>query len=154
MNEGAAAASGDLLLFLNDDTELIEPDSIQTLVGLVTGPSEGTSGPVGMVGAKLLFDDGTVQHGGPRPISMALITRAQVGRAPRRAPLPLRPLAVARECSGVTAAVAMMSADLFNEVGGFPEELPLNYNDVDLSLRVRAAGYRIVWDAAFALVPL
>lgn len=144
MNEGAAAASGDLLLFLNDDTELIEPDSIQTLVGLVTGPSEGTSGPVGMVGAKLLFDDGTVQHGGhvyfhgPHHASTGWS-----GTSP--GPLPLRPLAVARECSGVTAAVAMMSVDLFNEVGGFPEELPLNYNDVDLSLRVRAAGYRIVW---------
>ncbi|MDG0975895.1 glycosyltransferase, partial [Ilumatobacter sp.] len=144
MNEGAAAASGDLLLFLNDDTELIEPDSIQVLVGLVTGPSEGASGPVGMAGSKLLFDDGTIQHGGhvyfhgPHHASTGWS-----GASP--GPLPLRPLAVARECSGVTAAVAMMSAELFNEVGGFPEELPLNYNDVDLSLRIRAAGYRIIW---------
>lgn len=144
MNEGAAAASGDLLLFLNDDTELIEPDSIESLVGLVTGPSEGTSGPVGMAGSKLLFDDGTIQHGGhvyfygPHHASTGWS-----GTSP--GPLPLRPLAVARECSGVTAAVAMMSAEVFNEVGGFPEELPLNYNDVDLSLRVRAAGYRIIW---------
>ncbi len=147
MNEGAAAATGEFLLFLNDDTELIEPDSIETLVGIASGPTEGLggrSGGVGMVGAKLLFDDGTVQHGGhvyfhgPHHASTGWS-----GTSP--GPRPLRPLAVERECSGVTAAVALMPTSIFHDVGGFPEALPLNYNDVDLSLRVRAAGHRIVW---------
>ncbi len=87
MNEGAAAATGEFLLFLNDDTELIEPDSIETLVGIASGPTEGLggrSGGVGMVGAKLLFDDGTVQHGG-HVYSTAHIMRAPGGRARRRA---------------------------------------------------------------------
>lgn len=147
MNEGAAAASGDFLLFLNDDTELIEPDSITTLVGIVNGPAEGLdgcSGRVGMAGAKLLFDDGTLQHGGHvyfHGPHHALT--GWPGDSP--GPAPLHPLAVERECSGVTAAVALVSTEVFDDVGGFPEALPLNYNDVDFSLRIRAAGHRIIW---------
>jgi GT2 family glycosyltransferase len=52
---------------------------------------------------------------------------------------------VERECSGVTAAAAMVRSELFREVGGFDEALPNNFNDVDLSFRMREAGYRIVW---------
>jgi GT2 family glycosyltransferase len=57
----------------------------------------------------------------------------------------LRPLAVDRECSGVTAAAALVRRSAFEEVGGFATELPLNYNDVDFSLKLRAAGHRVVW---------
>jgi len=60
-------------------------------------------------------------------------------------PWPLRPLAVERECSGVTAAAALVRRSAFEAVGGFATELPLNYNDVDFSLKLRAAGHRIVW---------
>ena len=147
MNEGAAAASGEYLLFLNDDTELIEPESISTMLGIIEGPSEGVDGrwgDVGMVGAKLLFDDGTVQHGGH--IYFQGPHHACTGRSgDSPGPAPLHPLAVERECSGVTAAVALVRASVYHQVGGFPEQLPLNYNDVDFSLRIRAAGHRIVW---------
>lgn len=151
MNEGAAASSGEYLLFLNDDTEIIDPASIEELIGLVT-PShllpgttcDAMSGDVGMAGAKLLFDDGTVQHGGHVYFyGPHHACAGWSGSSPGA--LPLKPLAVARECSGVTAAVAAIRRDVFDEVGGFPDALPLNYNDVDLSLRIRAAGYRIVW---------
>ena len=60
-------------------------------------------------------------------------------------PWPLRPFAVERECSGVTAAAALIHRAAFEEVGGFPTELPLNFNDVDFCLKLRAAGHRIVW---------
>lgn len=147
MNEGAAAASGDFLLFLNDDTQLIEPDSIANLVAIVDGPTEGVDGrwgDIGMAGAKLLFEDGTVQHGGhvyfQGPHHAAT---GQRGTSP--GPPPLHPLAVERECSGVTAAVALVRRDVYVDIGGFPEALPLNYNDVDFSLRMRAAGHRVVW---------
>jgi glycosyltransferase involved in cell wall biosynthesis len=147
MNEGAAAASGEYLLFLNDDTELIEPTSIETLVGLVSGPAEGldgSAGEVGMAGAKLLFDDGTIQHGGHIYFyGPHHACTGWSGTSP--GPLPLKPLSVERECSGVTAAVALVRADVYDEIGGFPEELPLNYNDVDFSLKIRASGRRIVW---------
>ena len=138
MNIGALHATGDLLLLLNDDTELIEPDSITTLVGLLTDDD------VAMVGCKLLFEDGTLQHGGHvYHHDLMHICDGWAGDSP--GPWPLRPLAVARECSGVTAAASLVKRSVFDEVGGFPEALPLNYNDVDLCLKMRDLGYRIVW---------
>ena len=138
VNLGVSAASGDLLLLLNDDTELIEPDSVEVLVGHVQEPD------VAMAGAKLLFADGRLQHGGIvnslEPDHMCVGWR---GDSP--GPLPLRPLAIERECSGVTAACALVRRAAFDEVGAFTTELPLNYNDVDFCLKLRAAGYRIVW---------
>jgi GT2 family glycosyltransferase len=136
VNAGARAASGDLLLFLNDDTELIEPDSIGEMVALVQQPD------VAMVGAKLLYADGTMQHAGH--VFPGLASHALLGY-PGDHPGPYRMAIVERECSGVTAAAAMVPADLFHELGGFDEALPRNFNDVDLSFRMRAAGYRIVW---------
>lgn len=138
MNLGVTRASGDLLLMLNDDTELIEPSSIETLVGHLQTPG------VAMAGAKLVFADGTLQHGGH-------VYHHDIGHAcfgwgrESPGPWPLRPLAVERECSGVTAAVALVHRAAFEEVGGLTTELPLNYNDVDFSLKLRTAGHRIVW---------
>lgn len=138
INIGASHASGDMLLLLNDDTELIESTSIEVLVGHLQTPG------VAMSGAKLLFADGTLQHGGH-------VYHHDIGHAcfgwggDSPGPSPLHPLAVERECSGVTAAAALVLRSVFEEVGGFATELPLNYNDVDFSLKIRAAGYRIVW---------
>lgn len=138
INLGVTRASGDLFLLLNDDTELVEPASIEVLVGHL-----GTPG-VAMAGAKLLFADGTLQHGGH-------VYHHEIGHAcfgwggDSAGPWPLRPLAVDRECSGVTAAAALVHRSALEEVGGFATELPLNYNDVDFSLKLRAAGQRIVW---------
>lgn len=138
MNIGALHAKGDLLLLLNDDTELIEPDSIGELVGLLADDD------VAMAGGKLLFEDGTLQHGGHvYHHDLMHICDGWGGDSP--GPWPLRPLAVARECSGVTAAASLVDRSVFDEVGGFPEALPLNYNDVDLCLKIRDLGHRIVW---------
>ena len=54
-------------------------------------------------------------------------------------------LALNREASGATAACAALRRDVFEEVGGLSEELPGNFNDIDLSLKIRGAGYRILW---------
>ena len=135
-NAGAGAAAGDLLLFLNDDTELIAPDSIGEMAALLQQRD------VGMVGAKLLYADGTLQHAGH--VFPGLASHALLGY-PGDHPGPYRMAIVERECSGVTAAAAMMRADVFRELGGFDESLPRNFNDVDLSFRMRAADYRIVW---------
>lgn len=138
MNIGVLHAGGDLLLLLNDDTELIEPDSIGELVGLLADDD------VAMAGGKLLFEDGTLQHGGHvYHHDLMHICFGWSGDSP--GPWPLRPLAVARECSGVTAAASLLKRSVFDEVGGFPEALPLNYNDVDLCLKIRDLGHRIVW---------
>jgi GT2 family glycosyltransferase len=138
VNLGIAAAEGDLVLILNDDTELIEPTSIEVLVGHLDDPD------VAMVGAALLFADGTLQHGGH-------VYHHTVGHAcfgwpgDSAGPRPMFPLGVDRECSGVTAAAALVRRSAVEAIGGFDVELPLNYNDVDVSLRLRAAGHRIVW---------
>jgi GT2 family glycosyltransferase len=138
INLGADHATGTLLLLLNDDTELIEPASVDVLVGHLQMPD------VAMAGAKLLFADGTLQHGGH--VHSGQPNHACLGwRGDSPGPWPLRPLAVERECSGVTAACAMVRKAAFHEVGGFPTELPLSYNDVDFSLKLRRAGHRIVW---------
>jgi glycosyltransferase involved in cell wall biosynthesis len=138
INLGAGAASGDLLLLLNDDTELIEPRSLEVMVGLLNDES------VAMVGVKLLYEDGSLQHGGHiynRAVSHACLGWA--GDSP--GPPPMHPLAVERECSGVTAAAALVDRGVFEQVGGFSTDFPLNYNDVDFSLKIRAADHRIIW---------
>lgn len=136
INRGVAAASGEYVLLLNDDTELHTPDSIDEMVGLAQQRD------VGMVGAKLLHEDGTLQHGGH--VYNGTISHAMLGW-PGDHPGPNRLLAVERECSGVTAAAALLRSEVFREVGGMSRELPRNYNDVDLSLKLRRAGHRIVW---------
>ncbi len=138
MNIGVIHAHGDLLLLLNDDTELIDPTGIATLVAHVAADG------VAMAGAKLLFADGTLQHGG-HVYHHDLMHVCLGWRGDSPGPWPLRPLAVERECSGVTAAAAVVKRSAFEEVGGFPEGLPLNFNDVDFCLKLRALGHRIVW---------
>jgi hypothetical protein len=137
INSGVSRAEGPLVLLLNDDTELIEPTSIEVLVAHVQSGAA-------MAGAKLLFADGTLQHGGHVYVHSA--EHLCVGwRGDSPGPWPLWPLAVERECSGVTAACSLVRRDTFDDVGGLTTELPMNYNDVDFCLKVRAAGNRIVW---------
>lgn len=138
INVGVAAAGGSLLLLLNDDTEMIAPDAVSVMVGHLADPD------VAMVGAKLLFEDGSLQHGGH--VYHGDVHHACFGWPGDSAgPTPLVPLAVARECSGVTAGCVLVRRSVFDEVGGFDSAFPHNYNDVDFSLKVRAAAHRIVW---------
>ena len=138
VNLGVAATRGRLVLLLNDDTELIAPTSVEVLVGHVLTPG------VAAAGAKLLFADGTLQHGGH--VYAHEPDHTCIGwRGDSAGPWPLRPLAVERECSGVTAACTLIRRDVFDAFGGFDVDLPNNYNDVDFCLKVRAAGHRIVW---------
>jgi GT2 family glycosyltransferase len=136
INRGVRASTGDYVLLLNDDTELIEPGSVGEMVGLAQDDS------VGMVGAKLLFDDGRLQHGGH--VYNGMISHALLDW-PGTHPGPYRLLSVARECSGVTAAAALVRRDVFDAVGGMDVDYAVNYNDVDFSLRIGATGRRVVW---------
>jgi GT2 family glycosyltransferase len=142
INTGARAAAGEVLLLLNDDTELIEASSIDHMVGLLQHGATEPTEPVGAVGARLLFEDGTLQHGGH--VYHHQMMHACVGWR-GNAPGPHRVLATPRECSGVTAAALMVPTAVFHDVGGFPEELPLHFNDVAFCLALRATGRRIVW---------
>ncbi len=137
-NFGAQSARGDYLLFLNNDTDLIAPDSIGEMAGMAARPD------VGIVGAKLLYADGTVQHAG---IVYGIggfaehIFHGMAGDAPGY----MGRAAVTGNVSAVTGACMMMRREVFEAVGGFPEEYPIAVNDVELCMRIGAAGYRIVF---------
>lgn len=137
INRGAVHALGEYLVLLNDDVELISPDWIEVMLGLAQQPG------VGMVGALLYFEDGSVQHGGH------MYTASWAGHIAFKWEADhddaLDSLRVDREVSGVTGACAMLSADTFWSVGGLSTEYPGNYNDVDLALKIRATGASIIW---------
>ncbi len=138
INVGVAASTGDLVLVLNDDTELVEPASLEIMAAHLEAPD------VGMVGPKLSFADGTIQDAGH--VYNGHLLPALVGwPGDSTGPWQLRPLAVEREVSGVTAAACMVRRAVFDEVGGFDEAMAVNFNDVDFSLKIRATGRRVIW---------
>jgi GT2 family glycosyltransferase len=136
VNLGAAHATGDLLLLLNDDVEVESPDFIETMIGLIQEDD------VAMVGAKLLFADGRLQHAGH--VYNGDPYHAYFGY-PADHLGACSILACQRETSGVTAACALVKMSVWNEVGGMTPDLAGNFNDVDFSLKIRARGYRILW---------
>ena len=137
INAGVLESSGDVILMLNDDVEVVTPDWIETLVALAQEPD------CGMAGAKLLFADGTLQHAGHVYLG-GNMTHIYLGY-PEDEPGMEHMLHLERECSGVTAACAAVRRDVFEAVGGLCEDLATNFNDVDFSLKIRQLGLRIVW---------
>lgn len=137
INAGVLDSSGDVVIMLNDDVEVVTPDWIETLVALVQEPD------CGMAGAKLLFADGTLQHAG-HVYPGGNMTHIYLGY-PEDEPGVEHMLHIERECSGVTAACAAVRRDVFEAVGGLCEDLPANFNDVDFSLKIRQLGLRVVW---------
>jgi GT2 family glycosyltransferase len=137
MNRGAVPASGEYLLMLNDDVELITPDWIETMLGLAQQPG------VGLVGPLLYFEDGSIQHGGHQ-YSGGWAGHIAFGWDADRDDA-LGSMTVDREVSGVTAACSLVSADTFWAIGGFSRAYAGNYNDVDFALKVRASGLTAVW---------
>lgn len=138
-NFAVEQAQGTVLCLLNNDTEVISPDWLEEMVGHLLQPK------VGVVGAKLYFRDGLVQHagdivgaGGCANHLHAFIGRDDPGYCNRAM--------VAQELSAVTAACMVTWRELYERLGGLDERhLPVAFNDVDYCLRVRQAGYRVVW---------
>jgi len=135
-NAGAGQARGEILLFLNNDVEVIEPNWLREMVSQVLRPD------IGCVGAKLLYADQTIQHAGivlqSDPLAMHVF-RTRPGQEFGQD----ANLAGVRGYLAVTAACMAMRRKLFDSVGGFDEKhLKIAYNDVDLCLRVDEAGYR------------
>ena len=136
-NQGAAAATGELLVFLNNDTEVITPDWLEHLAYYAEQPD------VGAAGAVLLYEDMTVQHAG-----VVLGMRGTADHVMRKFPVEADgyagSLACAREVTAVTGACLMIRKPLFEEVGGFNPHFFTAYQDLDLCLRLRARGLRII----------
>jgi O-antigen biosynthesis protein len=137
-NTGARHARGDVLVFLNDDTQVIEPDWLTAMLEQAQRPE------VGAVGAKLLYPDGRIQHAGVVLGIGGVAAHAFAGLpAEDRGYFGLAD--VVRNCSAVTAACMMVRRQVFEHVGGFEEQLTIGCNDVDLCLRLRARGYLVVY---------
>jgi GT2 family glycosyltransferase len=138
-NLAARHARGEVLAFLNNDLKIISDDWLREMV------SHAMRAGIGAVGAKLYYPDDTIQHAG---IILGLGNLAgYVHRyAPRDAAGHGGRLNRVQDCSAVTAACMVLKRAAFEDVGGFDDaNLPVAYNDVDLCLRLRERGYRILW---------
>jgi GT2 family glycosyltransferase len=137
-NFGATKTSAAYLLFLNNDTEIVTPDWIEAMIEQAQRPC------IGAVGAKLLYADGTIQHAG---VVVGLGGVAGHGHKHAQAEEPgyFFTLQATNNVSAVTAACLMVRRDVFEQVGGFDEQLAIAFNDVDLCLRILAAGYRNIY---------
>ena len=148
VNAGVEAATGSVVVLLNNDVAVLRPDWLDAMVRQALRPE------VGAVGAKLLYADGTLQHAG---VVVGLGGRA--GHILRKRPSDtaghLGRLRVAREVSAVTAACLAVSRENYRAVGGFDAEaFPIDFNDVDFCLRLGAAGLKTVWTPAATLAHL
>jgi GT2 family glycosyltransferase len=138
-NAAARMAHGEVLLLLNNDIEVIEPGWLRELVSHALRPD------VGIVGAKLIYADETIQHGGVTIGPGGQITHLH-RFASRNDPGYCGQLSVARTLMAVTGACVAIRRVVFFEVGGFEEiNLQVSCNDIDLCLRLRKFGYRVVW---------
>ena len=138
-NFGVKEAKGEYLLFLNNDMEIITPDFMEKMVSNLQRPQ------IGAVGAKLYYPDNTVQHAGIIIGIGGIAGHAFLGLARGRSGY-LHKASLQMNVSAVTAACMMMKKEVFEEVGGFEEELSVAFNDVDLCLRIGKAGYKIVYN--------
>lgn len=136
-NQGALATSGELVCFLNDDMQVVTPEWLHELVTLLADPS------VGAAGLKLLFADGTLQHAGHH-VQGGNVGHILFGEAADTTAFGGVAQVTSERC-GVTGACLLVAKELFVELGGFSEQFPLNYNDVDFCLKVRASGRRILY---------
>ena len=137
-NFGAEHAAGEYLLLLNNDTEVITPGWIEEMLMFAQRSD------VGIVGAKLYYPDDTVQHAGVI-IGLGGTAGHHYSRAPRSEQGYLYRLIYAQELSAVTGACMMVSASVFRELGGLDEDFEVALNDIDFCMRVRQAGYRVIW---------
>jgi hypothetical protein len=136
VNLAAVQTDADYLLLLNDDTEIVSPDIVETMLSYFNDST------VGLVGPMLLYDDGSIQSAGhffnPVPYDYY---RGHSADTPGASNM----LRVAREVSSVIAACALTPRALFEQVGGLCTKFPGNYNDIDYALKLRMVGKRTVW---------
>ncbi|WP_182111773.1 MULTISPECIES: glycosyltransferase [unclassified Actinotalea] len=136
VNEGVRRSRGELVVLLNDDTEVIEPRWLDRMVAVAQDPD------VGVVGAKLLFEDDTIQHVGIVHDDTWLPVHAH--RLATDDASHFGSKLVDLDYLAVTGACLLTPRDLYVELGGFSEELPMAFNDVDYCHKVVAAGRDVV----------
>lgn len=144
VNMGVAASTADVVVLLNNDVEITDPRQLELMVAHAMRPE------VGVVGARLLYPDGSVQHAGivlqPGSHSEHPVLAQHVLRgAPGNADGYLHAMRTVRNYQAVTGAIIASRRTVFHEIGGFDEVcLPVEYNDVDYCLRARLMGLRVI----------
>lgn len=137
-NFGASFAKGEYLLLLNNDTELLEPDSIREMLGFCQREE------VGIVGARLLYADDTIQHAGVVIGFGGIAGHTFIGLHKAENSYFHRAMC-AQDYSAVTAACLMTKKSVFEAVGGLSTELAVAFNDIDYCMKVRTLGKLVVY---------
>jgi len=146
-NEAAAVAGGNILLFLNNDTEVLSGDWVDQLASVVSEPH------VGCAGALLLTPGGTIQHAGLVTGPGGIAAHVHFGMTLEQAD-PVAPV-VRRPVSAVTGACLAIEKSKFLAIGGFDDEhFPVAFNDVDLCLRLERQGLRTIFVPEAKLIHL
>ena len=138
-NYGVSFAKGDYYLFLNNDTEIINENCLEELMGYCQRKD------VGIVGARLFYEDGTIQHAGVIVGIQGVAGHAFAGQA-HESPGYFGRAIIAHDCSAVTAACMLVKKEAFDKVHGFDPKLAVAFNDIDFCLKVREAGYLVVYN--------
>ena len=138
-NSAVDIAKGNLICLLNNDIEVIEPDWLSEMVSHALRPE------IGVVGAKLLYSNNTLQHGG-----VVLGIGGVAGHSHKHFPAGesgyMGRMELISSFSAVTAACLVVKKEIYQNVGGLNEnDLTIAFNDVDFCLKVREAGYRNIW---------
>jgi GT2 family glycosyltransferase len=136
-NAGRAASRGELLLFLNNDIEVIDPDWLEELVRWAQRPE------IGVVGAKLLYPDRTIQHAGVA-FGIGLVGHIFSGAREGVDGLFGTPDCY-RNYIGVTGACQMMRREVFDRLGGYDERFRLSFSDIVICMEAWTAGYRVMY---------
>jgi GT2 family glycosyltransferase len=145
-NDGARATTARVLLFLNNDIAMLDRKWLKAMVRWAIRPD------VGVVGAKLLFPNGLIQHAGV-VLGFGGIAGHIYRRSPRDYPGYLEQLAAPREVAAVTGACIAIERTKFEAVGGFDaENLPIDLNDIDFCLRIAERGWTNIWTPEATLI--
>lgn len=138
-NLGAEHATGEVLLFLNNDVEILENDWLEEMVRWAEREE------VGIVGAKLLYPNGDIQHAGVIIGMQGHASHVFMGSLEKQTG-PFGSVDWYRDYSAVTGACMMIREELFDRLGGFDEGYQLVFSDVELCKRIEGAGHRIIYN--------
>lgn len=138
-NFGAKEAKGEYLLLLNNDTEIINPNCLEELLGYCMRDD------VGIVGARLYYEDDTIQHAGV-VLGFGGIAGHCFVQQPRTSTGYCHRIICAQDYSAVTAACMMVKKEIFDAVGGLSEDLQVAFNDIDFCIKVRDYGKLVVYN--------
>ena len=140
-NMAARQAQGEYLLFLNNDTECIHNDWLDAMMSHAQRPD------VGIVGARLLFPDSLkIQHAGVVLGMTGTANHVDIGALSPDDPGYMNRALADQEYSAVTGACMLIRKSVFDEIGGLDEEaFRISFNDIDLCLKTKQRGYRIIW---------